>query len=88
MDRDPVNKSGRRLTVLQTLQVVDIELQTLQVVDASGACIMEADNRQVTIVFTVQPSFHHLHSTHRVSWSVAIVGERAVTPHLVVRRRW
>ena len=31
-----------------------------------GAGIMEADDRQVT-VFTVQPSFHHRHSTNRVS---------------------
>ena len=53
-----------------------------------GACIMEADDRQVTTVFTVQTSFHHRHSTNRVSWSVTLVGERAVTPHLVVRRRW
>ena len=35
-----------------------------------GAGIMEADDRQVTTVFTVQPSFHHRHSTHRVSCSV------------------
>ena len=44
----------------------------------SGAGIMEADDRQVTTVFTVQPSFHHRHSTNRVSWSVTIVivGER------------
>ena len=28
-----------------------------------GAGIMEADDRQVTTVFTVQPSFHHRHST-------------------------
>ena len=34
---------------------------------ASGAGIMEADDRQVTTVFTVQPSFHHRHSTNRVS---------------------
>ena len=53
-----------------------------------GAGIMEADDRQVTTVFTVQPSFHRRHSTKRASWSVTIVGERAVTPHLVVRRRW
>ena len=32
-----------------------------------GAGIMKADNRQVTTVFTVQPSFHHRHSTNRVS---------------------
>ena len=44
-----------------------------------GAGIMEADDRQVT---TVQPSFHHRHSTNRVSRGVTIVGERAVTPHL------
>ena len=44
----------------------------------------------MTTVFTVQPSFHHRHSTNRASRSVTntIVGERAVTPHLVVRRRW
>ena len=52
-----------------------------------GAGIMEADDRQVTTAFTVQRSFHHRHSTNRASWSVTIVGERAVTPHLVVRRR-
>ena len=31
-----------------------------------GAGIMEADDRQVTTDFTVQPSFHHQHSTNRV----------------------
>ena len=52
------------------------------------AGIMEADDRQVTTVFTVQPSFHHRHTGNLVSWRVTIVAERAVTPHLVVRRRW
>ena len=37
---------------------------------------MEADDRHVTTVFTVQPSFHHRHSTNRVSWSVTIGGQR------------
>ena len=32
-----------------------------------GPGIMESDDRQVTTVFTVQPSFHHRHSTNRVS---------------------
>ena len=32
----------------------------------SGAGITETDHRQVTTVFTVQPSFHHRHSTNRV----------------------
>ena len=32
-----------------------------------GAGIMEADNRQAMTVFTVQPSFHHRHSTNRAS---------------------
>ena len=32
-----------------------------------GAGITEADDRQVTTVFTVQPSYHHRHSTNRVS---------------------
>ena len=34
------------------------------------AGIIEADDRQVTTVFTVQPSFHHRHSTNRVSRNV------------------
>ena len=42
----------------------------------SGAGIIEADDRQVTTVFTVQPSFHHRHSTNRVSRIVIVVGER------------
>ena len=33
----------------------------------SGAGIMVVDERQVTTVFTVQPTFHHRHSTNRVS---------------------
>ena len=41
----------------------------------SGVGIMEANNRQVTTAFTVQPSFHHQHSTNRVPWSVTIVSE-------------
>ena len=52
-----------------------------------GTSIMETNDRQVTTVFTVQPSFHHRHSTNWLSWSVIIVGERALTPHLVVCRR-
>ena len=32
-----------------------------------GASIIEADDRQVTTVFTVQLSFHHRHSTNPVS---------------------
>ena len=32
-----------------------------------GAGIIEADDRQVTTVFTVQQSFHHRHSTNRLS---------------------
>ena len=51
-----------------------------------GASIMGADDCQVTTVFTVQPSFHHWHSTNQASWSVTIVAEHAVTPHLAVRR--
>ena len=53
-----------------------------------GAGIREADDRQVMTVTTVQPSSHYRHSTNPVSRSVTIVGERAATPHLVVRRRW
>ena len=35
-----------------------------------GAGIIEAEDRQGTTVFTVQPSFYHRHSTNPVSWSV------------------
>ena len=64
------------------------------VVDLGGetftprAGIMETDDHQMTTVFAVQPSFHHRHSTNRVSWSVTIVGESAVTPHLIVCGWW
>ena len=53
-----------------------------------GAGIMEADDRQMTTVFTVQPSFHYRPSTNPVSWSVTIVGERRGEVWLHVRRRW
>ena len=53
-----------------------------------GAGIMEANDYPVTTVFTVQPSFPHRHSTNRVSWSVAIVGERRGEVGLHVRWRW
>ena len=32
-----------------------------------GAGIMEIDDRQVKTIFIVQPTFHHRHSTNRVS---------------------
>ena len=51
-----------------------------------GAGIMEADGSQVTTVFTVQPSFHHRHSTNWVSWSITIIGERRCEVWLHVRR--
>ena len=54
----------------------------------SGAGIMEADDRQVTTVFTVQPSFHHRLSTNPISWSVTIVGEGLGEVWLHVNRRW
>ena len=53
-----------------------------------GAGIMEADDRQVTTVFTVQPSFHHQHSTNQVSWSVTIVNERQNEVWLHIRWQW
>ena len=37
-----------------------------------GADIMEADDCQVTAVFTVQPSFHHRLSTNQVWWSITV----------------
>ena len=51
-----------------------------------GAGVMEADDCQVMTVFTVQRSFHHWHSTNQLSRSITIIGECAVTPHLVACR--
>ena len=42
---------------------------------------MEADDRQVTTVFTVQPSFHHRHSTNRV-YHEALPSSANVLSHL------
>ena len=53
-----------------------------------GAGIIEADDRHVTTVFTVQSSFHHRHSKNRVSLSVTVVGERQGEVRLHVHRRW
>ena len=50
--------------------------QCVSAMNIPGAGVTEVDDRQVTTVFTVQPSFHHRHSTNRVSWSVIIVSER------------
>ena len=36
-------------------------------IGGSGTGVMEADDRQVTTVFTVQPSFGHRQSTNSVS---------------------
>ena len=53
-----------------------------------GAGIIEADDCQVTTVFTVQLSFHNQHSRNRVSWSVTKVGEQRDEVWLHVRRWW
>ena len=50
------------LTHMQSSHVCNDQSLTAR----AGAGIMEADDRQVTTVFTVQPSFHHRHSTNRV----------------------
>ena len=71
----------------KSLTTLEVMSYYLVVHTGPGVGIMEADDHQVTTVFTIQPSFHYRHSTNQVSWSVTIVGERAVTPHLVVRRR-
>ena len=53
----------------------------------SGAGLMEAGDRKVTTLFTVQPSFHHRHSTNAASWSFTIFAERRGELCLHVRRR-
>ena len=44
--------------------VVVVEVVFVGFWHAPGAGIMETDDRQVTTVFTVQPSFHNRHSTN------------------------
>ena len=79
--------TGNHTMLLRRRLVSQPQKQTAQLtLSWPGAGIMEADYRQVTTVFTDQPSFHHRHSTKRVPWSVTVVGERAVTLHLVVCR--
>ena len=58
---NPHTKLEERLYILSSL------LRVISQSAKPGAGIMEADYRQVTTIFTVQPSFHHLHSTNRVS---------------------
>ena len=53
-----------------------------------GAVIMEANDRQVMTVLTVQLSFHHRPSTNRVSWNITIVGEQRGEVWLHVRQWW
>ena len=49
-------------TFLSSKRILGVSRQS-----SPGAGIMEADDSQVMTVFTVQPSFHHRHSTNRVS---------------------
>ena len=64
-------------TIQEFVKIIRVQFESLSTkannnkenyeVSSSGAGIMEADDRQVTTVFTVQPSFHHRHSTNRES---------------------
>ena len=59
-----LHQASSTTTPLSTLLPITPERYTL---GTTGAGIMEADDRQVTIVFIVQPSsFHHWHSTNQV----------------------
>ena len=60
---------------------------------STGAGTMETDDRQVMSFHRPTPTVNppsalDKPSTLWLSWSGTIVGERAVTPHLVVRRQW
>ena len=50
----------------------------------SGAGIMEADDRQVTTVFTVQPSFHHRHCTRQTEYLEELPSSTNVQSHLTM----
>ena len=58
---------GRELTQASTLIRPLPQPARGKTFSAPGAGVTEADDRQVTTVFTVQPSFHHRHSTNQVS---------------------
>ena len=60
-----VGKSKDKSNILDPLREQSALIS--DTMDKPGAGIMEADYRQVTTTFTVQPSFHHPHSTNRVS---------------------
>ena len=64
---DDISASKARLFLFLSLGYSHAEGWSNSTVGQPGAGIMEADDRQVTTVFTVQPSFHHRHSTNRVS---------------------
>ena len=59
-----------------------------QALSQPAASIMEAEDHQVTTVFTVQPSFHHRYSTNWISWSITIVGKRWGEVWLHIRWWW
>ena len=63
----------QRLTCSADVSVERVATLRQKLYIKPGAGIMEADDRQVTTVFTVQPSFHHRHSTNRVSRNVSPV---------------
>ena len=62
-----------RMDLLRTVATFRQKLQTKlaflpsHIILTPGSGIMEDDDGQETTVFTVQPSFHHRHSTNRVS---------------------
>ena len=58
---------GIDLLVGALIHVSKIQNDAWLLLSGARASIMEANNRQVTTVFTVQLSFHHRHSTNRVS---------------------
>ena len=63
---------------------IQCSLSTSSRQNEARSSIMEA----MTTLLTVQPSFHHWHSTNRVSWSATIVSQWQGEVWLHVRRRW
>ena len=89
--QDPVPRAtkGQLSFIHITAKHPHMQGRPAKVTMAPGAGIMKADDRPVTTVFTVQPSFHHRHSSiierfhrrRRTRWGVTARSPTMVTLH-------
>ena len=60
-----VPETGQTLVSVSVCLFLPLCLSMSHLLSVAGTGIMEADDHQVTTVFTIQPSFHHRHSTNQ-----------------------